>query len=557
MDHKRTAAVYGAGIAGLTTAHELARRGWSVNIYEANADAGGFFRSARVPGDRNMPSEYSWHGMGPWYHNVFDLMKQIPFDASGSVYDRALSRPIDFGTAPNDGEAQFDDTGPMPDVRRMFRMTRRDRLQWAWLMLKTWTSNRRSLESYARLNAAAAFGKVLTPVAASTWTACFGPWVGSDWTNVSLHQVGLFFRRQLLTKPRHYHRADAEGPAWSQGARSGWLLLRGPSSEYWFDHWVAYLQSLGVQFQFQQPLDRFELCGQLIFAGRLSSGRKVHADVHVLAINPFTTCEVLERTPELEQVDELKNFRPLTQNGPHNQVSFRIAFAECIRWPRARCGLVIVDSEFNLTLFAEEQVWSRSVEKGSNVASLWTATACVSRVPGCVHQLPVDRCTEAQFIDEVKEQLLRCGALDALIREANDGRPLVSFAIERIEVWHEWIFSPNGIRSPQPKWVNTTHTQSWLPAQRTPVRNLVLAGAHTRTDADVWSIEAAVESGRRAAKIAEPEVQVLPQYIPAWPRFLRSVDDVLYAAGAPPVLTVLSIGIALSMAVALVIGITT
>ena len=58
-------AIFGAGIAGLTVAHELARRGWLVSVYEPNAEAGGFFRSARRMVDDNTPSEYSWHGMGP------------------------------------------------------------------------------------------------------------------------------------------------------------------------------------------------------------------------------------------------------------------------------------------------------------------------------------------------------------------------------------------------------------------------------------------------------------------------------------------------------------
>ena len=68
-------AEFGAGIAGLTAAHELARRGWLVSVYESNAEAGGFFRSARRVVSDYTPSEYSWHGMGPWYFNVFDLIE--------------------------------------------------------------------------------------------------------------------------------------------------------------------------------------------------------------------------------------------------------------------------------------------------------------------------------------------------------------------------------------------------------------------------------------------------------------------------------------------------
>src|ERR1043165_2766396 len=92
-----TVAVFGAGVAGLTVAHELSRPGYRGTVYETNAEPGGFFRSARKRDAGNLPTEYSWHGLGPWYHNVFDLMKQIPFDESGSVYDKALSRPVDYG----------------------------------------------------------------------------------------------------------------------------------------------------------------------------------------------------------------------------------------------------------------------------------------------------------------------------------------------------------------------------------------------------------------------------------------------------------------------------
>ncbi len=175
---EKTVAIYGAGIAGLTAAHELSRRGWHVRVFESNSEVGGFFRSTRRAADDDMPSEYSWHGMGPWYHNAFDLMKQIPFDSLGSIYERALSRPIDFGVATDRGEAQFDDSeGVTVDVGKMFGMSTRDRRRWIWLMLKTWTANRRSAHYYARLNAAAVFKKRLSPRAWSTWVACFGPWI--------------------------------------------------------------------------------------------------------------------------------------------------------------------------------------------------------------------------------------------------------------------------------------------------------------------------------------------------------------------------------------------
>lgn len=319
----KTAAVFGAGIAGLSAAHEFARLGYVVSVYEADNEAGGFFRSARAPDDRNMPSQCFWHGMGPWYHNLFDLLRQIPFDETGNVYDKGLSRPIDFCLAPDTGRAAF--YSGILDLPKMFRMGRWEGVRWAWLLLKTWASDRRSREYYSRLNAAEQWKPVLSDLGWRTWRASFGPWIGSDWTNVSLHQAGQFFRKQLMTKPSHPHKADDEGPAWTHGARDGWLLR-------------------------------------------------------------------------------------------------------------------------------------------------------------------------------------------------------------------------------QPKWVTTTDTQPYQPTQATPVPNLVLAGAHTETEADVWSIEGAVESGRRAARVIEPSVKVIPQYKPVWLRVISAVDNACFAVGAPHVLDLILVGCAIALA---------
>lgn len=246
--------------------------------------------------------------------------------------------------------------------------------------------------------------------------------------------------------------------------------------------------------------------------------------------------DILSKTPALEMQEELKLFKPLVQDGPHTQVSFRLAFSEEIKLPRKRTAAVISDSEFNLTVFAEEQVWDKDVDLGQNIKSLWTGTSCIGGFPGRIYHKPVIHCTKEEFIEEVKAQILSCGALNQLIKEANHGKELKDFTIAKIEVWHEWNFSRDGIKPLQPKWVNTTKTQAYMPAQKTPVFNLFLAGAHTRTQAQVWSIEGAVESGRRAAKAIEDRVKVLDQYRPGWIKFLSKIDDILYLIKAPQLL---------------------
>jgi uncharacterized protein with NAD-binding domain and iron-sulfur cluster len=528
-------AIFGAGIAGMTTAHELIRLGYNVSIYETTDKPGGFFRSSRT-NQGNLPTEYSWHGMGPWYHNTFDLMKQIPFNEKGTLYDLALSRPIDFGIFPNNGKAQFYDKNFLR-VPKMFEMNYLEFINWFYLMFKTWTSNDRSKIKYAKLNAAESWNPLLKMKAYSAWRSCFGPWVGSDWSKVSLHTVGDFFKKQLTTKPEHQHLADLDGPAWKQGAGDGWLLLKGPSSEYWFNPWMKYLQEKGVNFYWGKTLTKLDFDGKNIIAA-FCHEEKIVADLYVVAINPFMMSALLSDTPILEKQEELKKFKPLIQDGPHTQVSFRLAFNEKINFPRQRVAVVLSDSEFNLTLFAEEQVWDENVDLGNKIKSIWTGTSCISSVPGCVYHKPVNNCTKAEFIDEIKTQILNCGSLNEQIKEANNGKELKEFLTNSIiiEVWHEWDFSIDGIRPFQPKWVTTTNTQAYLPSQKTPVLNLYLAGAHTKTQAQVWSIEGAVESGRRAAKAIDFRIKVIDQHNPNWFKLLASIDDILFLFKAPQII---------------------
>jgi hypothetical protein len=168
--------------------------------------------------------------------------------------------------------------------------------------------------------------------------------------------------------------------------------------------------------------------------------------------------------------------------------------------------------------------------------------------------MPVVECTKEQFIEEVKAQLFSCEGLDSLIKEANNGRSLSTFSILRVEVWHEWLFSTTGIRTYQPKWVTTSNTQPYQPTQATSIPNLVLAGAHTKTAADVWSIEGAVESGRRAAQAIEPSVKVIPQYNPRWLRVISAIDDLFFSIGAPHVLNFILAGFLIILAALVIMG---
>src|SRR5215467_13125918 len=85
-------AVFGGGVAGLSAAHELAERGFEVDVYERKSVLGGKARSIPVPnsasnGRQPLPGEHGFRFFPGFYKHVTDTMRRIPFGGRGNVFD--------------------------------------------------------------------------------------------------------------------------------------------------------------------------------------------------------------------------------------------------------------------------------------------------------------------------------------------------------------------------------------------------------------------------------------------------------------------------------------
>jgi uncharacterized protein with NAD-binding domain and iron-sulfur cluster len=77
--------IVGAGVAGLTAAHELIERDFEVHVIERRSIAGGKAMSRRVEGDR--PTEHGFRFFPGWYRHLPDTMKRIPFRGRRELYE--------------------------------------------------------------------------------------------------------------------------------------------------------------------------------------------------------------------------------------------------------------------------------------------------------------------------------------------------------------------------------------------------------------------------------------------------------------------------------------
>jgi uncharacterized protein with NAD-binding domain and iron-sulfur cluster len=92
----RNVFVIGGGVAGLTAAHELSERGYTVTIYEARTERGGKVRSWLVPlttqPTKKVPAEHGFRFFPGFYRHVTHTMDRIA-NGSSSVYQSLVGQP--------------------------------------------------------------------------------------------------------------------------------------------------------------------------------------------------------------------------------------------------------------------------------------------------------------------------------------------------------------------------------------------------------------------------------------------------------------------------------
>jgi uncharacterized protein with NAD-binding domain and iron-sulfur cluster len=84
MKKPKTVVIVGGGIAGLSAAHELVRRGFDVHLYERRAHLGGKAASVTIAkgdahGRDGLPGEHGFRFFPGWYRHLPKTMEKIPY----------------------------------------------------------------------------------------------------------------------------------------------------------------------------------------------------------------------------------------------------------------------------------------------------------------------------------------------------------------------------------------------------------------------------------------------------------------------------------------------
>lgn len=532
--------VIGGGVAGLTCAHELVLRGFTVELYEARPAWGGKARSQPVTatgtsGRKDLPGEHGFRFYPRFYKHVIDTMARIPRPGGGFVVDH-LQPTTESAIALVDGHPWY----------RFYRqrVTKPyDILDALELFFETLDFDAEDMTLFA--------AKILQFLTSSDARRLGEYEQIAWWDYLEGDLYSPKFQRQLRAVPRTMVAMDPKrGSARTVGTISMQLILDyagsgvnedrtmgGPTSELWLDPWIVELQTLGVTLNAGTSVASLDVAGGKISGVTLAGGTTVTADHYVLAVPIDTAVGLI--SPQLGALDPVLD--RLRTHNPDDLVSWMAGIQYFLYEdvPLVRGHTFYPDSPWALTTISQPQFWRdlglfRKRYGDGEVGGLISVDVSDWNTPGTFVPKTAKQCTPAEIAQEI------WGQLKAALNGTGAGEQVL-----HDDLLHSWHLDDDldytaGIPPINRSRLLVHPPGSWAlrPDAATAVPNLVLAGDYVRTGTDLASMEGANEAARRAVNAILTRTASTAAPAPTWPleepaRFApwKKLDERLYQHG--------------------------
>ena len=425
----KTVIVFGGGIGGLSAAHELSERGFSVRVFELRDVPGGKARSVVVPSTaprqnvgavhlgslaaptrRDLPGEHGFRFFPRFYKHIIDTMARTPYrgsrsvaenlvDTTGTIFARFGRRPLKLPTiTPSNVPELFTlvsdlgslfgpELGIAPEDFAFFG-------ERIWQILTSCPERR--LNEYEKIG--------------------WWEFIGAEQRSEAYQKFfGIGLTRSLVAAQAKLASTRTIGDIYTQLAFnlaepeiSGDRVLNGPTNDVWIDPWLTYLRGRGVEYHLNARVRSIEMDGGVVrgvMVEQERSVREVTADYYVSAL-PIEVMATIVTDQVVRADPGLANIFPLSHNTEWmNGIQFYLDDDV----PIGRGHQIYLDSPWALTSVSQAQFWTDvdlSRFGDGNIRGVVSVNISDWETPG-LNGKPARECTRREIRDEVWDQLKR------------------------------------------------------------------------------------------------------------------------------------------------------
>lgn len=491
-------AIFGAGVGGLTAAHELLERGFAVRLYEKRARSGGKAASHGIQGTgtggrRDLPAEHGFRFFPGNYRHVFDTMARTPFGSNRrGVRDNLVRVPYQQQEYPGRPTLLTVTSPPTNAEERAIKQREFSNAKTAGFtaaeiehyVLRRWqfhtSCHERRDHEYDRVS-------WWDFMDAASHSQAYQDFIGRAPMNFVAARPTLASMRTMGTMSVQLERVERE-----RGSGAA-FILNGPTSEAWIDPWRRHLDAQGLQYE-QAELVRLATADSRITHAvvRQEAGlREIVADYYVCAVPVEVMAGLID--PGLLSIDaSLASLQTLSQHlGWMNGMQFYLDYVPAL--PPAHQNYI--GSPWAITSIVQSAFWTTPMREcgDGRVHAVLSVIVSDWDTPGWRIGKPAKWCTPDELREEVWHQIRVCASgVAGEFREEG---------VLRFELDAELAgdrTAPAYVNQ-SPLLVNLIGSRALRPNAATAVSNLFLAADYVRTHTDLATMESANEAGRRAA----------------------------------------------------------
>ena len=482
--------ICGAGIGGLTVAHELSKRNFDVVLYERNDIVGGLARSNYYTKENNSyPVEYSWRVYGTNYKNLLRLIREIPLHnrKNKSVFNN-LVQVCTYIFPRFDKEEVIISRGKnKSELIRYFKLSDLFKMLDKTFYCLTMSTNRADSLDHVKWKD---YCKDLSPEAKKYMIQMWGPVLGMDTTYMSFPVVSRMVGILL---------------GGFSGYTSCLYLMNQPTNEGWFDEWTDYLQNTNnVKIKTSCKILDFKMkkgkINHVLIDDSNNNKIKDTADYYVCALPVEAIAKITSNNPQLSKISTLKNTIKLAGKCRQIQLSVQLFLDQEIIYPcKGETILYLPDTPWSLIIEPQNTAWGRTYCTDKNVKTVLSVGICQTDAPGILYNKPFIKCSKDEIKEEVWNQILKSYSCSKIVTK--NGEKLGQAKILLFYMWDSFYFDDKKkeIDVSEPKFSNNINSLKYQPDHLTEIPNFLFATGYTKTDRYIYSMESAAEAGTLCA----------------------------------------------------------